>query len=301
VAVRVSLKLVRVVAGALTVAGAVGATYQAYGSWRDLRRFRPPGRLVEVGGRHMHLWYVGDGVPSVVMVSALPPGLEWPRVQRELVPDIAVALYDRADLGWSDLGPRPRSARRMADEFHQLLEAGGVRPPYVLVGHSLSGLVVRLYAARHPGAVAGMVLVDPAPEDYQRRIGEPDWRSSILGCWLRAARLLLHPCRMASGLGLSYGPNRTAVNELLALARGASEARTQAATAGRPPVTVLTGGSLGREHWYRTWLLMQEELVRRLSRLSTHVVAGHGGHHVHLDDPQLVVRVIRQQLMQHAP
>jgi hypothetical protein len=69
--------------------------------------------------------------------------------------------------------------------------------------------VVRLYAARHPDAVAGMVLVGSTPEDYQRRIGELDWRSGILGCWLRAGRLQLQPLglrRLASDLRLNHGP-----------------------------------------------------------------------------------------------
>jgi pimeloyl-ACP methyl ester carboxylesterase len=209
--------LVRALVGALTVVGAMSAAYQAYGSWRDRRRFRPPGRLVEAGGRRVHLWLAGDGVPSVVVVPALGSlGLEWVRVQRALVPDIAVVLYDRAGLGWSDAGPWPRSAGRIADELHQLLQAAGIPAPYLLVGHSLGGLVVRLYAARHPDAVAGMVLVDSTPEDYQRRIGELDWRSSILGCWVRAARLQLQPLglrRLASDLRLNHGPDRAAARE----------------------------------------------------------------------------------------
>lgn len=131
---------------------------------------------------------------------------------------------------------------------------------------------------------------------------------------------------MASDLGLSRGPDRTAareyppdlqaagqalalssrhrrtvVHELLALTRSATEARTQAATAGQLPLTLLTGGNRGRERWYPTWVAMQEELVRRLSPRSRHVVAGHTGHHVHLDNPELVARVIRQQLMQLEP
>jgi pimeloyl-ACP methyl ester carboxylesterase len=190
-------------------------------------------------------------------------------------------------------------------------------------------LVVRLYAARHPDVVAGMVLVDPTPEGYQRRIGRLDWRSSILGCWVRAARLRLQPLglrRLARDLGLTHEPDRavardypsdlqaggltlalssrhrrTVVQELLALSRSATETHMQAATLGELPVTVLSGGERGRERWYPIWAAMQEELARRLSTRSRHVVAGHTGHHVHLDDPELVVRVIREQLMRLEP
>jgi pimeloyl-ACP methyl ester carboxylesterase len=178
----------------MAAAGIASATYQASGSWRDRRRFPPPGRLVEVGGRRVHLWPAGDGGPTVVVVPALgTSGLEWTRIRRALAPDATVVLYDRAGLGWSDPGPRPRTAGRIADELHDLLQAAGVPPPYLLVGHSLGGLVVRLHAARHPDQVAAAVLVDPTPEDYQRRVGRLDWRHSIPGFWLRVARLRLRP------------------------------------------------------------------------------------------------------------
>jgi pimeloyl-ACP methyl ester carboxylesterase len=85
------------------------------------------------------------------------------------------------------------------------------------------------------------------------------------------------------------------VQELLAVARSTAEARTQAASLGQLPVTVLSGGGHGRERWHPTWAEMQAELARRLSPSSRHVVADHTGHHVHLDDPDLVVQVIREQ------
>lgn len=235
------------------------------------------------------------------------------------------ALYDRAGLGWSDPGPRPRTAGRIADELHELLQAVGVPRPYLLVGHSLGGLVVRLHAARHPDQVAGAVLVDPTPEDHQRRVGRLDWRHSIPGFWLRVARLRLRPLglrRLASDLGLIGGERRaaarefpldlqaaglaltlssrhrrTVVQELLAVSRSAAEARTEAHTLGGLPVTVISGGGRERERWYPTWATMPTGLARRISTHSTHLIAAHTGHHVHLDDPGLVVRVIREQLM----
>jgi pimeloyl-ACP methyl ester carboxylesterase len=122
--------LVRVAAGAFTGAGTMSVAYQAYGCRRDRRRFRPPGRLVEVASRRVHVWLAGDGLPTVVVVPALgSPGLEWARVQRALAPEITVVLYDRAGLGWSDPGPWPCSAGRIADDLYQLLEAAGVPAP----------------------------------------------------------------------------------------------------------------------------------------------------------------------------
>ena len=75
--------------------------------------------------------------------------------------------YDRAGFGWSDAGPLPRTASRIADELHQLLHQGAVPGPFVLVGHSYGGLVMRMFASRYPEEVAGLVLIEPAiPEEW---------------------------------------------------------------------------------------------------------------------------------------
>ena len=77
--------------------------------------------------------------------------------------------YDRAGFGWSDSGPLPRTAGRMTDELHELLQRAGVPPPYLLVGHSFGGLVTRLFASRHHDQTAGLILIEPAhPEDWIR-------------------------------------------------------------------------------------------------------------------------------------
>src|SRR5947208_13909012 len=93
--------------------------------------------------------------------------LSWSNLQRELTESYRVVSYDRAGLGWSDLGPMPRTADRIVDELHRLLQQAAIPPPYVLVGHSFGGLTMPLFAARFPEEVAGMVLVDPvAPSEW---------------------------------------------------------------------------------------------------------------------------------------
>ena len=129
---------------------------------------RPPGPLIDVGGFKLHFHSTGRGAPTVVLESALGGSyITWALVQPELSHITQVCSYDRAGFGWSDEGPRPRTAGRVADELRVLLERTGVRPPFVLVGHSFGGFVMRIFAARHRADVAGMVLVDPAhPEDW---------------------------------------------------------------------------------------------------------------------------------------
>jgi len=128
----------------------------------------PPGRLVDVGGFRLHIHCSGDGSPSIVLDAALGgSSLSWSLVQPELAKVSRVCSYDRAGFGWSEAGPMPRTAGRIADELRTLLERGGVPPPYLLVGHSFGGLVTLIFAKRFCWDTAGLVLVDPAhAEDW---------------------------------------------------------------------------------------------------------------------------------------
>jgi len=161
-------------------------------------RYPAPGRLIDVGGHRLHLDCTGGGGPAVVFDAALGgSSISWSLVQPPIARLTRACSYDRAGFAWSDAGPLPRTAGRCADELRVLLERGGVPPPYVLVGHSYGGLVMRIFAARHREDVAGLVLVDPAhPEDWVNPA--PKERLKID----RGARLCRHGER-AARLGLA--------------------------------------------------------------------------------------------------
>jgi pimeloyl-ACP methyl ester carboxylesterase len=110
----------------------------------------------------------GSGTPAVVLEAALgASAVSWSLVQPEVARFTRVCSYDRAGFGWSDPGAVPRTAGRIADELRILLDRAGIEPPFVLVGHSFGGLVIRVFAGRHRADVAGLVFVDPAhPEDW---------------------------------------------------------------------------------------------------------------------------------------
>ncbi len=125
-----------------------------------------PGRLVEAGGHRLHLFCSGSGGPEVVFEAGAGAfSVDFALVQAEVARFTRACSYDRAGYAWSEPGPRPRTMRQIAYELHTALHRAGVKPPYVLVGHSLGGLMVRVFARQYPREVSGLVLVDSTSED----------------------------------------------------------------------------------------------------------------------------------------
>jgi pimeloyl-ACP methyl ester carboxylesterase len=128
----------------------------------DLQRNPPPGRMVDVGGHLLHINCSGAGTPLVVFDAGLgDSNLVWATVQEQLAATTRVCSYDRAGVGWSEPGPKPRTFLRAAEELHTLLANTGEIGPFVLVGHSAGVNTIRLFAQTYPEQVAGLVLIEP--------------------------------------------------------------------------------------------------------------------------------------------
>jgi pimeloyl-ACP methyl ester carboxylesterase len=170
--------------------------------------------LIDVGGFRLHLNSAGAGSPAVILDAALGgSSLSWALVQPEVARVTRVCSYDRAGFGWSDAGPMPRTAGRVARELRVLLDRGGVPPPYVLVGHSFGGLVMRILAARYPRDTAALVLVDPGhPEDWVTPASKERERidRGVRLCRQGAAAARLGVARVVAALaaGGALGPAR---------------------------------------------------------------------------------------------
>jgi pimeloyl-ACP methyl ester carboxylesterase len=128
--------------------------------------------MVDLGGWSLHLHCTGERAPSapavILEAGAGSFSVEWSLVQ-PLVDDFAfVCSYDRAGLGWSDLGPHPRTLKQVVWELRTLLEMAEVPPPYLLVGHSAGGILARLYAFTYPSDVVGLVLEESGYESGVR-------------------------------------------------------------------------------------------------------------------------------------
>lgn len=158
-AVRVVL---RTVIGGLAV-----AAYASAGCAQDMSAVPPPlGKLVDIGGRRLHLHCTGSGSPTVIVENGSSGySMEWALVQPKVAAFTRICTYDRAGMAWSDRGPAENTVAETMDDLHLLLRTASIAPPYVMVGQSIGGMYIRAYQRRFPADVAGLVLVDATPEE----------------------------------------------------------------------------------------------------------------------------------------
>jgi pimeloyl-ACP methyl ester carboxylesterase len=299
---RIRLWLKRVVAGAcllLVVAAIAGATYQWLATRRDLAATPPPGRLVDVCGHRLHIWCTGSGAPAVVLEAGLGGSTAvWGFVQPEVAKLTQVCSYDRAGMGYSDAGPSPRTARRLAGELARLLEAGGLEGPVVVVGASVGGLIARVLASEHPDRVAGLVLVDASHESQKEDVpavlplmpflatlGVPRLAGFSLG--LPPESLPPAVRGWANATRFRTSGYRAAASELSHFPASAAEVK---ATRRRLdiPLVVVTAGRGSNDAWQD---LQRDQMS--LSPYGCQVVAHQSGHAIPVGQPEVVVDAIR--------
>lgn len=223
----------------------------------------PLHQLVQVGSVSLLLHCVGSGTPTVILEAGNDlPGSDWRAVQAKLGQLTRTCAYDRAGTGYSSNAPPGRSADAVVDDLHGLLETAGVSAPYVLVGHSLGGLLVRRYARRYGEQVAGLVLVEATPAE---------------------ATPVVVP--------------KTAADHDKNFAARLAELRAARGSLGELPLVVLSRGKphelpgLAPElvaHFEQEWSQLQGELTW-LSKNSVQSVADKSGHFLHWDAPELVL------------
>jgi pimeloyl-ACP methyl ester carboxylesterase len=140
-----------------------GVVYQKVGAWRDQRRYAAEGRSVTIGnGARLYLLEMGAGDPTVLFEAGIgATHLNWRGIQETISESARTVSYDRSGLGWSSRCRTARIPGNIAAELHQMLQRSGYKPPFILVGHSFGGLVMRRYALLYPDEVAGVVLIDP--------------------------------------------------------------------------------------------------------------------------------------------
>lgn len=125
------------------------------------REYPPPGKLIDIGGRKLHLYCTGTGSPTVILMAGGGAfSIDWALVQPKVAQDTRVCSYDRAGLAWSDPGPADESVEQTVSDLHILLKNAGERDPYLLVGASIGGIYIQAYQRAFPKEVAGLVFTN---------------------------------------------------------------------------------------------------------------------------------------------
>jgi pimeloyl-ACP methyl ester carboxylesterase len=133
---------------------------------------KPVGQLIDIGGRRLHLHCTGNGSPAVIVENGGAAfSFDWELVQPQVARFTRICTYDRAGYAWSDPGQEFDTFDQATHDLHILLTKANIRGPYVLVGHSLGGMLVRFYQAKYPSDVVGIVLVDSSHEESLQHVG----------------------------------------------------------------------------------------------------------------------------------
>lgn len=125
------------------------------------RSYPPPGRLIDIGGRKLHLYCEGQGTPTVILVAGGGAfSIDWTLVQPRLAKTTRVCSYDRAGLAWSDPGPADETVEQTVDDLHRLLAAAAEHGPYLLAGASIGGIYIRAYQHAFPSDISGLAFLN---------------------------------------------------------------------------------------------------------------------------------------------
>ncbi len=283
----------------IVVTALTGALYQTVATRKDLAVTPPPGHLVDIGGFRLHLWCTGNGAPAVILDTGLGgSSAGWGFVQPDVARFTRVCSYDRAGMGYSDPGPSPRTARRIANEVAKLLDRSGIAGPVVLVGASIAGFNGRVFASDHPERAAGLVLVD-ASHETDRHDVPPMARFVPLLSTVGVLRLFgvsfgervesLSPSvqRYALATRFRAAGYRAAADEIIHIRESVSEVRSSRRKL-TIPVVVVTGARGADENWRQ----LQQDLTS-LSERGCLMIARQSGHVVSVDQPEVVVEAIR--------
>lgn len=296
------LKIIRNIFITFIVISMIGFIYESYS--RFTTEIKPTGKLVDIGGYKLHYVKKGSGENTVVFESGSDIGgyLPWFRVQNEISKFATTISYDRAGLMWSERGKKERTANNMAEELHKLLEKIGAKKPYILVGHSLAGLILRVYVNKYPNDVKSVILIDPSTPKQNEVLGIKttkiplpiiDYANSI-----GLVRLFFnqnYPSTKASDninkilKAMTYKGVNASIDEMNHFDAIAKEAGS-VKSFNDIPLTVISGNIDDTK-----WIKLHDDLLK-LSTNSKHIKVKDVGHYIQLEKPDIVINAIKNDL-----
>jgi pimeloyl-ACP methyl ester carboxylesterase len=288
---------------------ATGFVYEQISRRRVAREFPRQGAMVNVGDHQLNYRALGEGTPLVVFESGLDTGgfLPWTEVQTQVATFTATFAYARAGLMWSERGGDSKTCEHIASDLFESLKQTNHPGPYLLVGHSMAGLCLRVFVNQHASQVMGVVFVEATNPALFARIpsaaldGPPSWIVNFLSSTGAIRFFGLADTTQASEaintLWTAYEPVslRASLEEddnLRSLAEEASAVNSF----GNIPLTVITATARkGPAEIETLWVEMQTDLLR-LSSNSRQVFATKSDHYVQFDEPAIVVEAIKAMI-----
>lgn len=242
-------------------------------------------KLIEINGNSLWVSLLGKGNPAVIFESGVGDGGSfcfWNAVQKAVSRKTQTVVYDRAGIGASGPVSTPPDTEQVAAELHALLDTVGINPPYILVGHSMGGLHVQVFAQTWPDDVAGIVLVDPSPKQLLAPLGSE--KLSIL-----------------KDAGVPEG----SIGELTVGLNSSLKRFALAEPVPTIPLTVISSsytedltGEVTFEK-YQQLLTYHQQLADSVKN-GKHIVATKSGHYIQIDQPKLVIKAVLDMFAQVA-
>lgn len=287
---------------------------------------------VEINGFRLHIYCSGNNIksgPTVILDAGLnQPAYSWILVQRGVEKFARVCSYDRAGHGLSDLGPNPRTSIEIAKELQSLLHKAAVKGPYILVGHSMGGINMRIFETLYPNEVYGMVLVDASHEDQDKLFSalpqpKPPLKMRMTMFFIKHVPLI--GWELISGGNIppksklfsdeewkyylsvlnSYNSFVSTGKEKESFTANSLALKKMNQSLGNMPLVVITHGMrpptddpallAAQNDAEKIWAQLQDQLAQ-LSTNSRHIIAYNSGHMIPLEEPDIITGAIKNMI-----
>ncbi|MBE5321903.1 alpha/beta hydrolase [Pedobacter sp. MR2016-19] len=293
-------------------------------------KIKPDGQFVEVDDHRLHYYKKGNGGPTIVFETAFDPAghLQWYNIQQELPSSYTSISYDRAGILWSERGKNPKSGEEMAKELHLLLEKAKAPKPYILVGHSFGGTLVRFFINKYPKDVAGVIFVDSQCPDDERYLSPELFKmvnQGLPGGFLKFANTFGLVRLMFKGMfpnNKQYAYQNTIMPALLYKSADAvleeqdqmrpiKKEASKIKSFGAIPLYVLTAADEKRfdssikdrklkTEMLSAWNKMQKDFLL-LSTKSKQILIPNSGHYINQEQPQVIESAINDMVNKIVP
>lgn len=302
----------------------IGWIYERSAQNQALNEYPAPGKLVQVDENVLHILTMGNKRPTVVVEAGLGSwSLSWNEVQKEISKYATVVTYDRAGLGWSEEGHTSRTGDQVITELNVLLKKTGHEGPYIFIGHSMGSLYTQLYANKYPDEVAGMILVDTRPPNFENEFPEMKDNYANQAEQMKLFKFLsnfgivrllsggaIHPSyseenkRINQAIGFQGVSFDAIRNEMLAMDEVDQEVL---AIENQPdvPVTVISHGipedmsamGLTNDQVEQSWQMYQQQLADSF-RISQLLIAEDSRHNIMLEQPEIIIESTKEMMEQ---